>query len=199
MASADPPGPIRRLLATDDTSLFACGDEEYDLFLRRYAGQNQERLFVGTTYVACDGPRVAGYVTVAVCQLEREGLPEAVADDLPRYPLPGLRLARLAVDRDYGGRGLGHRLTAHALRVALLIRDAAGCVGVVVDALPSRTSFYAELGFFELDLVSGHSAVRPQPVAMFLPIATVVAASLSGAEPAEFDTLLDDRAERPRD
>ena len=176
-------GPIRRLLPSDDTSLFACGDEEYDLFLRRYAGQNQERLFVGTTYVACDGLRVAGYVTVAVGQLEREGLPDDAGRSLPRYPLPVLRLARLAVDRDYGGRGLGHRLTAHAFRVALQIRDSAGCIGVVVDALPSRTSFYAELGFFELDLVSGHSAVRPAPVAMFLPIATIAAADVTDDEP----------------
>lgn len=174
--------PIRRLLSTDDTSLFACGDEEYDLFLRRYAGQNQERLFVGTTYVACDGLRVAGYVTVAVGQFERETLPDA-GRSLPRYPLPILRLARLAVDRAYEGRGLGRRLTAHALRVALQIRDAAGCVGVVVDALPSRTSFYAELGFYALDLVAGHSAIRPQPVAMFMPIATIAAADPLGDEP----------------
>ena len=56
------------------------------------------------------------------------------------------------------------------------MRAAAGCVGVVVDALPSRVSFYAELGFVELELKGGQSAIRPQPVAMFLPLAAVEAA-----------------------
>ena len=56
------------------------------------------------------------------------------------------------------------------------MRAAAGCVGVVVDALPSRVSFYADLGFVEVELTSGQSPIRPQPVAMFLPIAAVEAA-----------------------
>ena len=167
---------IRRLLAGDDTSPFRCGDPEYDVFLQRYAGQNQERLFVGTTYVALDGLRVVGYVTVAGGQLDRDDIPCQAQGGLPRYPLPVLRLARLAVDEGFQGRGLGRRLAAGALAVALQVRAAAGCVGVVVDALPSRVSFYADLGFVELELTSGLSPIRPQPVAMFLPIAAVEAA-----------------------
>jgi len=167
---------IRRLLASDDTSRFRCGDQEYDLFLQRYAGQNQDRLFVGTTYAALDGPWVVGYVTVAVGQLDRDDVPSKVRGGLPRYPLPVLRLARLAVDEAFQGHGLGRRLAAYALAVALQVRAAAGCVGVVVDALPRRASFYAELGFVELEFTSGQSAIRPQPVAMFLPIGAVEAA-----------------------
>jgi predicted N-acetyltransferase YhbS len=87
-----------------------------------------------------------------------------------------LRLARLAVAEVVQGRGLGGRLAAHAFAVVLHVRAAAGCVGVVVDAVPSRVNFYAELGFAELELNSGQSAIRPQPVAMFLPIAAVEAA-----------------------
>jgi len=167
---------IRRLLATDDTRRFRCGDEDYDLFLQRYAGQNQDRLFVGTTYVACDGSLVVGYVTVAVGQLDRDDVPSEVRGGLPRYPLPVLRLARLAVAEAIRGRGLGGRLAAHAFAVALQVRAAAGCVGVVVDALPSRIGFHSELGFEEMELKSGQSAIRPQPVSMFLPIAAVEAA-----------------------
>ena len=167
---------IRRLLAGDDSSAFRCGDPEYDLFLQRYAGQNQDRLFVGTTYAALDGARVVGYVTVAVGQIDREDIPRQARPGLPRYPLPVLRLARLAVDEAFQGRGLGGRLAAYAFAVALEVRAAAGCIGVVVDALPTRVGFYADLGFIELDLASGHSPIRPQPVAMFLPLASVAAA-----------------------
>jgi GNAT superfamily N-acetyltransferase len=167
---------IRRLLAGDDTSAFRCGDAEYDLFLQRYAGRNHDRLFVGTAYVALDGPRVVGYVTVAVGQIDRDDVPDQVRAGLPRYPLPVLRLARLAVAETLQGRGLGRELAAFAFAVALQIRAAAGCVGVVVDAPPHRVGFYAGLGFARLDLVSGHSAIRPRPVAMFLPLAAVEAA-----------------------
>ena len=174
---------IRRLLAGDDTSAFRCGDPEFDLFLQRYAGQNQERLFVGTTYAALDGPRVVGYVTVAVGQIDRDDVPSHARGGLPRYPLPVLRLARLAVDEGSQGRGLGRRLAAYAFAVALQVRAAAGCIGVVVDALPGRVAFYADLGFVEVELVSGHSPIRPQPVAMFLALDSVEAALASPSPP----------------
>jgi predicted N-acetyltransferase YhbS len=98
---------------------------------------------------------------------------------LPRYPLPVLRLARLAVDEAFQGRGLGRRLAAYAFAVALQVRAAAGCIGVVVDALPNRVGFYADLGFVELELTSGQSPLRPRPVAMFLPLSSVEAALAS--------------------
>jgi len=170
---------IRRLLVGDDTSSFRCGDPEYDLFLQRYAGQNQDRLFVGATYAALDGPRVVGYVTVAVGQIDRGDIPSPAQGGLPRYPLPVLRLARLAVDEAFQGRGLGRRLAAYAFAVALQVRAAAGCIGVVVDALPNRVGFYADLGFVELELTSGQSPLRPRPVAMFLPLSSVEAALAS--------------------
>ena len=98
---------------------------------------------------------------------------------MPRYPLPVLRLARLAVDEAFQGRGLGRRLAAYAFAVALQVRAAAGCIGVVVDALPNRVGFYADLGFVELELTSGQSPLRPRPVAMFLPLSSVEAALAS--------------------
>jgi len=178
---------LRRLLPGDDTSAFRCGNAEYDIFLQRYAGRNQDRLFVGTTYVALDGPRVVAYVTVAAGQIDRDALPRESQGGLPRYPLPVLRLARLAVDQAYQQRGLGRRLAAHALLIAMQVRASAGCIGVVVDALPERVGFYADLGFVPLELANGRSPVRPRPVAMFLPLEAVdlaLAAGLSPPEPA---------------
>ena len=117
-----------------------------------------------------------GYVTVAVGQIDRVDIPGQARGGLPRYPLPVLRLARLAVDETFQGRGLGRRLAAYAFAVALQVQVAAGCIGVVVDALPNRVGFYADLGFVELELASGQSSIRPRPVAMFLPLASVEAA-----------------------
>ena len=52
---------IRALRESDDRSQFQSGEADLDRFLRKYAGQNQFRHHIGTTYVAVEGNRIAGY------------------------------------------------------------------------------------------------------------------------------------------
>jgi len=56
---------VRPLSRADDRSGFSCGNIEPDRFFRRYAGQNQFRHHIGTTYIAVDGERILGFVTVS--------------------------------------------------------------------------------------------------------------------------------------
>jgi GNAT superfamily N-acetyltransferase len=86
------------------------------------------------------------------------------------YPLPILRLVRLAVDEHFQGHGIGRLLLRAMLELALEMRDRIGCIGVVVDAKPDAIAFYSALGFKPIGLVSGALRDRPEPVAMFLPI-----------------------------
>jgi hypothetical protein len=88
---------IRSLRASDDRSRFQSGDEALDRFFHRYAGQNQFRHHLGVTYVAADGDRILGFATVAPRHLDIEDLPDRLRKKLPRYPIPMLGLARLAV------------------------------------------------------------------------------------------------------
>ena len=90
---------IRALRESDNRSVFNSGDLDLDRFFQKYAGQNQFRHHIGATYVAVEGDRVAGYATIAPGHIEIENLPAARRKRLPQYPLPILRLARLAVDR----------------------------------------------------------------------------------------------------
>lgn len=167
---------VRPLRPEDDRSAFSCGDPDSDRFLRDYAGQNQFTHYVGHTAVAVSDAVIAGYVTLAVGNIEFDEMPAAARGRLPAYPLPILRLARLAVGERFKHQGLGHELVRYALGRAVALRDEYGCVGIVVDALPDRTTFYADLGFFALQVVEGESAARPRRVPMFLPIADVQAA-----------------------
>src|SRR6266852_11480 len=98
---------IRALRPTDDRSTFQSGDEALDRFFHRYAGQNQFRQYLGMTYVAVDGARILGFATVAARHVDIENLPERVRKKLPRYPLPTLGLARLAVDKSAQSMGIG--------------------------------------------------------------------------------------------
>jgi len=168
---------IRALRESDDRSRFRSGDADLDRFLHKYAGQNQFRHHIGATYVAVEANRVAGYVTVAPGHIEIEQLSPAVRKRLPRYPLPILRLARMAVDETFRGRGIGRQLLRFVLDLAVRLAVDFGCVGVVVDAKPGAVSFYEQFGFAPLELIEGHSQARPPATAMFLPLSDIQAAS----------------------
>lgn len=164
---------IRALQEGDDRSQFRSGDPDLDRFFHRFAGQNQFKHYLGVTYVAIDAGRILGFATVAPGHIEIEGLPASARKRLPRYPLPVLRLARLAVDETARGQGLGRQLLRFVFQLALGMAREYGCVGVVVDAKPDAVEFYEQYGFVSVDVVEGQSDVRPAPIAMFLAIRSI--------------------------
>lgn len=81
--------------------------------------------------------------------------------------------ARLGVDQPAQGQGLGVQLLRFVLQLALGMADDYGCVGVIVDAKPDASAFYAKYGFVKVDAVEGRSDARPAPTPMFLSIRAV--------------------------
>jgi len=169
---------IRPLRETDDRTTLRSGDPDLDRFFARYAGQNQFRHHIGTTYVAIEGGRILGYATVAPGNVEGEALPPAYVRKLPAYPLPVLRLARVAVDETMHDRGLGKALLRHVFVLALKMSEDYGCAGVVVDAKPGAVQFYARFGFSPLEVSEGEIEARPKPTPLFLPLELITAALL---------------------
>jgi GNAT superfamily N-acetyltransferase len=161
----------------DDRTTFRSGNIDLDRFFQSYAGQNQFRHHIGTTYVAVQGDRIVGFVTVSSGEMIAEKLTKNLRRRLPAYPLPILRLARLAVDERFQGHGIGRLLLRSMLELALEMRDRVGCIGVVVDAKSDAITFYSSLGFKPLNLVSGALGDRPEPLAMFLPIGQIAVAA----------------------
>lgn len=166
----------RLLRRTDDRSDFSCGNIELDRFFQRYAGQNQFRHHIGTTYVAVDAERIVGFITVSPGELSAEALSDQTRKRLPSYPLPILRVSRLAVDLRAQGHGIGRLLLRFGLGLSLELRDRFGCVGVVVDAKAEAAELYRKLGFCALTAVQGSLGDRPEPVPMFLALGKVAAA-----------------------
>ena len=177
MSSGDDEVCVRRLEPQDNRSDFRSGDIDLDRFFQRYAGQNQFRHHIGTSYVAVQGDQIVGFATVSSGELTTEVVTKALRRRLPAYPLPVLRLARLAVDERFQGHGIGRFLLRSMLALAIEMRDRAGCVGMVVDAKPDAVDFYTALGLTRLTLISGSLGDRPEPVAMFLPIGQIAAAA----------------------
>lgn len=155
---------IERLAERHQRGGFDCGDTALNEFLQRQAGQLARKGF-GKTYVALadDGVTVVGYTTLSAGQVKSAAL--SIHLKLPRYPVPMLRVGRLAVSLNARGRGLGRQLLGFALGIALEFSERVGLYAVVVDAKHEQAkAFYSGFGFI---------ATPSDPLCLYLPIATL--------------------------
>ncbi len=168
------PFKVRRLERGDGRTDFRSGNVDLDRFFVSYAGQNQFRHHIGTTYVAVDRTGfIAGFATVTASEIAPASIPAGSSKRLPRYAVPVLRLARLAVDERAKGRGVGGLLVRSVLVLSQRMAREIGCVGVVVDAKSQAVPFYKKLGFLPMDSVAGCLGDRPEPQPMFLELAQI--------------------------
>lgn len=160
---------IRRLEEFDEVENFDCGDAPLNSYLQRHAWTNQQKVSIGVTYVALEqaAPRtVLGYFTLATSSVPRERFPKKYVRGLPL-----ILLARLAVDKRFAGRGLGHALLSEALQITLRVADEVGCRCIITDAYRDKVAWYARYGFLPIE---GSAASGPQR--MFLDVRTIRAA-----------------------
>ncbi len=101
---------FRALKAKDDRAAFCSGNIELDRFFQRYAGQNQFRHHIGITYILLVGNKIVGFITVSAGEIVVDDLQSQSRRRLPEYPLPVMRIARLAIDKQFQGLGLGKKI-----------------------------------------------------------------------------------------
>lgn len=138
---------VRKLAVTDCLEGFDCGHPALNQFLQRYALVNLKGNSA-QTYVCCRHGAVAGFYSLAVGSVDPETAPARVVKGLARHPVPAMILARLAVDRNHQGRGLGRALLKDALLRTAQAADIAGirCLLVHAKDEPAR-QWYASWDF----------------------------------------------------
>jgi GNAT superfamily N-acetyltransferase len=165
---------IRRLGQDDEVENFDCGDDALNNYLKRHAWTNQQKISIGVSYVAADENAplfVLGYFTLAMASVPRDAFPKKYVRGLPPYDLPLILLVRLAVDRRFASRGIGHALISEAFHISLRVADEVGCRCIITDAYRNRVNWYARYGFIAIE-----GAAQSGPQRMFLDIRTVRAA-----------------------
>jgi GNAT superfamily N-acetyltransferase len=136
------------LTETHDVSGFDCGNESLNRFLHRHSLQNQ-RNQSARTYVALRGEtRVIGYYSLAAASAEYETVPVRIAKGLAQHPIPLTLLARLAVDKEEQGSGIGAGLLKDALKRFLQAQAIIAARALVVHAKDDQAvEFYQHFGF----------------------------------------------------
>ena len=145
---------------------FDCGVEELNIYFHRYALKN-DSLGIGKTFVAASSDNsIAGYFTLSTAQIAFEEIPALPTKKYPRYPLPAIRISRLAVEKEYQGKGFGSLLLKQAFIKILNAAEIAGICLILVDAKESAVPFYEHFGF-----------TRLRDLTYFIPLETVRLAS----------------------
>ena len=94
------------LTANHEPTLFDCSKAPLNQFLQRYALVNQAN-GSARTFVSFSRGQISGYYSLAAASAEQAAVPPRISKGLARQPIPMLLLARLAVDLNAQGQGLG--------------------------------------------------------------------------------------------
>ena len=150
-----------------DRASFDCGDNDLNIFLRRYARQSHE-MGGAKTFVAidnADNKTILGFYSVAPGSIDHADTPELARRGLAKHEVPGFRLARLATDIRLHGKGLGGQLLGAIGRRCLRVAAEVGGVMLIIDAKNERAAaWYASYSAVPL---SGKS------LTLILPLATL--------------------------
>lgn len=140
---------VEKLSRKHAVDSFDCGEDALNRFLIRFALANQQAN-ASQTYLGLADETVIGFYTLVVGEVSYDDAPERLTKGLARHPVPIMLLARLAVSRDWQGKGVGGGLLRDAILRTLQAADIAGIRAFAVHAKDDEArSFYRHFGFIE--------------------------------------------------
>lgn len=150
-----------------DRGKFSCGKELLDNYFWRQAKQDVKRK-LSACFVLIDKELkiITGYYTLSSSSIPNDLIPETFSKNLPKsyLSIPTILLGRLAIDKNFQGKGIGKILLIDALERCFGASDSIGAFAVIVDPLDKEAErFYKKYGFIKL----------PDSGKMFLPMKTI--------------------------
>jgi GNAT superfamily N-acetyltransferase len=162
--------PLRVIPLSSELQIhdFSSGESILDDYLKKFALENSER-GISRAWVALNDDtlqKVLGYYTLSSAHLEHHELPKNHQRGLPKYPIPAIRIGRLAIDTSIQGQRYGEALLYNALFRILQVSKEIGIRYILVDAKHDKAKkFYSKFGFIHLP---------DRPLKLILPIKTLV-------------------------
>ncbi|BAZ10286.1 GCN5-related N-acetyltransferase [Calothrix sp. NIES-4071] len=150
-----------------DRDSFDCGSEALNKFIKQTARQHIQK-GISRTFVLIETEQptvIIGFLTLTLCEIRALKLPLQFSKKYPSK-VPGVKLARLAVDQAYQRQRIGEILMIEAMKRAKLVAENAGGIGLFVDAKDEfARNYYERYGFVNL---------KDLPLELFLPLSTIV-------------------------
>lgn len=146
---------------------FDCGEPVLNDFLVHHARQSHGAGGAKTFLAIADSDdkTILGYYSLSPASVAYARTPELVRRGLARHEVPAFRLARLAVDLRFQGRGLGGQLLLAAGHRCLRAAAEVGGVALLIDAKnESVAAWYASYGAMPL---------LDAQLSLLLPLATI--------------------------
>ncbi|QEN05647.1 GNAT family N-acetyltransferase [Thiospirochaeta perfilievii] len=151
---------------------FDCGINELNVYLSQYSIANDKKN-IGKTFVAVGEEHnfPLGYYTVSMVQVYFHELTDDIKKSLPKYPIPSMRIGKLAVSKGVQGKRIGAYLLRDSFLRAIRISEDVALKFIVVDALNEKSKeFYIRYGFIPL---------KDNPLKLVISLDTIKMAFLS--------------------
>ena len=127
---------------------FDCGKELLNNYLRNQAGQDVKRKLSACFVLTEDETnRIQGYYTLSNNSILRTKFSENIIKKLPKSyeSIPTTLLGRLAIDKDFQGKGFGKILLLDALKRSFDFSKEIGSFAVVVDPIDHEAELFYEM------------------------------------------------------
>lgn len=144
---------------------FSCGKDLLDNYFWKQAKQDVKRK-LSACFVKVEEGEISGYYTLSSNSIANDLVPDSFKKKLPRsyMSIPVILLGRLAIDKNFQGKGIGKYLLIDSLKRCYETSKSIGAYAVIVDPLDNEAErFYEKYGFIKL----------PGSGKMFLPMKTV--------------------------
>lgn len=133
---------------------FDCGKELLNNYLKTQARQDIKRK-LSACFVLSESEtnNIQGYYTLSTNSISLSSFPEQIQKKLPKSytSIPTTLLGRLAIDKNYQGKGIGKILLIDALKRSYEISHKVGSFAVVVDPIDEEAeNFYDKYDFIKL-------------------------------------------------
>lgn len=138
---------IVSLTKRHELNSFNCKSDDLNDFLKTDSLKDQE-VMVTKTYLCYWKEKIVGFFSILADTIEVVAIDNSDSvKDYPYSKYPAIKIARLAVDREFERRDIGTFLILAAIGAAMSVSDIIGCRYLTVDSKTNSIDFYKKLHF----------------------------------------------------
>jgi len=134
---------------TANVRSFDCGNAALNDFLTTDEVSKYEHEHLGRTYLVYHEGFLVAYFTISTDAIRLEYLRNVKSysrfSEMRLEAVPGVKIGRLAIARDWQNRGIGRMLVVYIAGMAM--RGDFACRLLIVQSKPESTGFYLKCGF----------------------------------------------------